>query len=259
MNKKDIRNGENAMNLNKIFTVLLFLTAIGFSQDSFDNIHLFQSFMRDATITMKDYDEAFFDFSNYEFRTQYAMALQGGFLAMDKIEINGRFGFGGLSIRDGESQSGLTDLTLSGRYSIHRKSPVKITAGAGITFPFGAENAGYGRFAMGGFGALRYTVNEKILITSSLGLDIIESDLASDESSSLSLSGGVIYLFDENLGFVGELGYKSKLNYSLLSVGADYLLAKNRIRGVIGIGLDEGAPDFKIQVGYIFSFQKSSN
>lgn len=111
--------------------------AVTANQDRFDTIHLFQSFIRDATITIKDYDEAFFDFSNYEFGTQYTIGLQAG--------------------------------------------------------------------------------------------------------------------------FVGELGYKSKLNYSLLSVGADYLRAKNHIRGVIGIGLDEGAPDFKIQVGYIFSFQKSSN
>ncbi len=213
--------------------------------------------MRDATITTKDYDQVFFDFDNYEFGTQYAFGLQGGFLVLDKIEINGKLGIGGLSIRDGESENGLTDLALSGRYMIYEKDQVQITAGGGITFPFGEEQAGYGRFGIGGFAALRYTLNEQLLLTSSLGLDVVESNIATDESTgSLGLTGGVIYLFDERLGFIGELDYRSNLDYALLSIGADYLLAGNRLRGAIAVGLDDGAPDFQIKAGYIFSFQK---
>jgi len=244
------------MGTGKTF-ILIFLSAVafGYSQNKFDDIHLFQTFMQDATITSYAYDEAFIDYNNYDFGTQYALGLQGGFVVKENIEINGRLGFGGLSIRDGNSETSLTDLDLSGRYLFYDERQTQIAVGGSISFPFGDENAGYGNFGLGGFGALRHKIHQQLLLTSSLAFDIVDTGVTSDESNSaISLSGGLIYLLNDRLGLVGEIRYRTNLDYALLSFGGDYALAKNRLRSAIGFGLDDGAPDFRLQVGYIFSF-----
>ena len=236
-------------------SIVLALLAKLPAQTEFDEIHLFQSFMRDATITTKAYDEVFIDYSNYSAASLYALGLQGGFAITPELEFNGKFGIGGFSPQNGAGETGLTDLTLSARYLIYDEQELRVTIGGGISLPVGEEEAGYDHFAMGGFAALRYPLNENMLLTGAVGLDVMEGHAVSDESeTSLSVAGGLVYLRNDRLALVGELTYRSNLDYALLSLGADYLLTTTRIRGALGIGLDDGAPDVRLLLGYIFSF-----
>jgi hypothetical protein len=235
--------------------LMLILPVVLWSQEPFEEIHLFQSFMRDATIASKAYDEAFIDFNNYSFGNIYSIGLQGGFAINSTLEINGRFGIGGFKPRQVSGEIGLTDLVISGRYLIFKDSDLSITTGGGLTLPFGEEKAGFGNFTIGGFGALRYTVTQQVLVTSSLGLDIVETSVISDESTaSLSLSGGVIYSLNNRIGIISEFQLRTNVEYAMLSAGIDYQLATTRLRGALGIGFDDGAPDVRVIVGYLFSF-----
>jgi hypothetical protein len=48
--------------------------------------------------------------------------------------------------------------------------------------------------------------------------------------------------------------FKTAVDYAMLSGGVDYLLQNNgRVRGALGIGLDDDAPDVMFLVSYLMS------
>lgn len=244
------------MKINITFLALVIYTpALLWGQGQFDEVRLFQSFMRDATITTTAYDEAFIDYNHYPAGNLYALGIQGGFAVSTDLEINGRFGLGGYTPEGSDGEIGLADLILSARHLVHNQENVQVTLGGGVSLPVGEEKAGYSHFSLGGFGALRYLAGEQLLITGALGLDITEGYALSYKSTfSISVTSGFIYQYNSRLNFIGELIYRSNMDYGVLSVGVDYLLSTNRIRGAIGVGIDDQAPDVQLQIGYIFSF-----
>ena len=49
--------------------------------------------------------------------------------------------------------------------------------------------------------------------------------------------------------------FKTDVDYGMLSGGVDYILNNShRVRGFLGIGLDDGAADFTLFVSYLMSF-----
>jgi len=77
-----------------------------------------------------------------------------------------------------------------------------------------------------------------------------------DYDSNLLFGGGTIYKVNEQLNIVGELNIWSKNDYMMLSGGVDYLLGNGRLRGALGIGLDDGAPDITLIGSYSISLSK---
>lgn len=242
-----------------ILTALCFLiSGTVFSQDGLDDVHLFQAFLRDAPITSTIYAEGGLDYWDYENGSTLYVGAQGGYPINPQIEVNAGLDFVNISPDKGDGQSGLSDLTIAGRYAISPKN-AKISAGGFLTLPIGEEKVGASKLNFGGFGALRHPLNNGMVITATMGLDFLETtnyEGDSDRETSLVLGGGAIYPTSDHLNVIGELMLKTKIDYLMLSGGADYKLqAGSRVRGALGIGLDDGAPDLTIMFSFLHFFK----
>ena len=91
--------------------------------------------------------------------------------------------------------------------------------------------------------------------TDEWGLPIYETDKSTKHETSLNIGAGAIYPINEQLNLVGELFMQSEGDYMMLSGGVDYNLGSGRIRGALGLGLDDGAPDIKIMGGYLLTLK----
>ncbi|NIA30185.1 MAG: hypothetical protein GWP06_09770, partial [Actinobacteria bacterium] len=185
-------------------------------------------------------------------------------------EVDASLNFISFSPDQGDGQSGLSDLLVSGRYKIVSDN-VHIAAGGFITLPIGKEGVGASKLNFGAFGALRYPLENGMIITGTLGLDFYETKKSggvklvngalvveeekTEYENTLVLGGGVIYPVNDQLSAVGELNLHTEGDYMLLSGGADYVLNSNsRVRGALGIGLDSGAPDLQLLASYLIFF-----
>jgi hypothetical protein len=226
-----------------------FITA---QNNTLNEIHTFQTFLKDAPITTNPYAEAGLNYSTYENFNMFALGIQGGYPVNPQFEIGGHLGFLNLSPDGGDSQSGITDITVAGRYNLLSATPL-ISTGAYLTLPIGSEDVGYGNFDFGVFGAIRHPLQNGIVVTGTVGLDFVERPSGRDVTS--HIAGGGIYPVNPQLNVVSELNFRTDFNYVLLSVGGDYLLnIGGRVRGALGVGLQDGAPDFMILGGYLHMF-----
>lgn len=242
-----------------------------FSQKTMDDVHLIQSFFRDTPITSQPYGEGGIDFNNYENASMFGLGVRGGYPINEKIEANVGLRFLNFNydvpknipgVKD--SESGLSDLIVGARYLLSPNT-TKIAAGGFVTLPVGSEDIGQGKLNFGAFGSLRHPINEQIVVTGAVGFDFLESktveynDFKLEEKTeyelSLHISGGGIYALNEALSLIGELDLMTEGDYMLVSAGADYKLSNlGRVRGALGIGLDDGAPDFQILGSFLYNF-----
>ena len=155
----------------------------------------------------------------------------------------------GLSFRnasyDGGSNTGLNDLQVGGRYQFKEIFSPKtaFSAGGYMTLPVGADDVGAGLFHFGGFAAMRHALNPGFILTGNVGIQFVDN--GNDHDASLRLGVGGIIPVSSRLRIVPELSMITDPDYMNLTGGVDYSLRKNmRLRGGIGLGLDDGAPDF---------------
>ncbi len=240
-------------------SLLLVFTFSLFSQgNKSDDIHLFQTFLKDAPISKTPYGEAGIQYNTYDFFSNFNFGIQGGYPVNREIEIDANLGFSNSSPDSGTSQSGLTDLTLTGRYNIMPKK-TNISVGGMITLPIGSKDVGQSNFNLGVFGALRHPLEKNMVITGTFGIDFIETDntLKKDgRDVSLLVGGGLIYNVDKNLNVLGELNIRTKIDYAFLSGGVNYELPMGSfVRGSLGLGLDDGAPDFALLASFLHFFK----
>lgn len=260
------------------FMLLLSFSSV-FAQNTLDDTHLFQSFFHDATIAKTPYGEGGLVFNDYEYGSSFRLGAQGGYGVNPNLEIGGNLGFINFSPEEGDGTSGLTDLLVAGRYLLSN-APAKIAAGGYVTLPIGSEDAGQGNLNFGAMGAMRYPLENGMVVTASLGIDFMETtkmevkneggvdwvngelviteaeyDEKTEYENSLRIAGGVIYPVNELLNVVGELVIKTEGDYMMLSGGADYQLeGLGKVRGALGLGLDDGAPDFSLMASYLMNF-----
>jgi hypothetical protein len=239
-----------------------------------DDVHLFQNFLRDASITKNFYGEGGLNYAGYDGASSFNIGVQGGYPMTPQIELNAGMGFVSYSVEGADGQSGLSDLLVAGRYNLSH-STTAISAGAYATLPIGEEKVGQGNLNFGAYGALRHPLDNGMVITGTLGLDFMETKtveisggtfdgttyvpLTTEEKTeyknSFVLAGGVIYPTNDQMSIVGELMLKTEVDYMLLSGGVDYKLdSGSRLRGGLGIGLDDGAPDILIMGSYLMPF-----
>lgn len=265
---------------------MIILTLATFAQGNLDNVHLFQNFYRDATITSNLYGEGLLNYANTSSDnvsiSNLKIGARGGYGINPNLEVNAGLGFVNYSVSidtpvgdESDSESGISDLTVAGRYRVFEQDALRVNGGAFLTLPIGSEDVGAGKLDFGLFGAARYGLTNGMVITGALGLDFYETtDLEyveptfqdgqfigggyeenTEYKNSLVLAGGLIYPYSETLAIVGELMFKTAVEYAMLSGGVDYLLQKNgRVRGALGIGLDDGAPDIMLLVSYLMAF-----
>ena len=97
-----------------------------------------------------------------------------------------------------------------------------------------------------------------MVITATLGLDLWETvneKGEDDRETSLILGGGAIYPVNDQLCVIGELNLWTEGDYMMLSAGIDYKLQMgSKVRGGLGIGLDDRAPDLQLMVSFLHYF-----
>ena len=154
-------------------------------------------------------------------------------------------------------RSGISDILIAGRYNL-KPDETKISAGGFITLPIGEEKVGQSNLNFGAFGALRHPLESGMVITGTLGIDFSEVPKRggddSDYETSLNIGGGVIYPHSDQLSIIGEIGLRTEGDFFLLSGGVDYNITSGRVRGALGVGLDDGAPDVMLLGSYLFQF-----
>jgi len=255
------------MKFRKMIVLVLLAGSFGLinAQNTLDDVHLFQSFFRDAPISASPYVDGGIGFSTYEYANMLNIFGRGGYAVNEKIEIGAGVGFLNMSPEHGDSQSGLQDLFVSGKYRLNPFGNTKLSAGGYITLPIGSDKVGQSRFDFGAFAAARHPLENGMVITGTLGLDFIETtkveindnfelEESTEYKTSLLLGAGVIYPHSDQINIVGEFQLKTEGDYIFLTGGADYKLNENgRVRGVIGLGLDDGAPDFMIMGSYLLN------
>jgi len=220
------------------------------------NVHLFQSHYRDALVTSSPYVDGGLEFDNYDHCNNFMLGFKAGLPVTPKFDVTTGLHFLKFSPDHGDGSSGLTDIWLSGKYRIENifRSKTSFAAGGFVTLPVGDKDIGQNKFNFGTFGAIRHPLSKRFTLTGVFGLDFVEK-ASGDQTSSLLFGTGLIYTYDQRLNFVGELQLQSEYDYSNLTVGTDYLIRKNgHIRGALGVGLDDGAPDFSILLSYLLTF-----
>lgn len=212
--------------------------------------------------------KGFFQYSAFDGEvSSIDLAVLAGIPVASQIQITGGLGFRNIDLPAGAaqgSQSGITDLTVSGRYNV-MPGPTAISVGALATLPIGSEDIGDGVFDFSAFGSLRHHLPSNLVITSTFGLEFTEvknakfnqttGKLEDDRQTGVLIAGGMVYPFPSGLNLVTELNIRTEGDFVLLTGGLDYKLkSSGRIRGGIGIGLDDGAPNFAIRGGYFLEF-----
>jgi len=258
-----------------VMSVILILAGNMMAQDYLEDVHLFQSFFHDATITAVPYGQAGIDFSHYSMMNSFGITAQGDYGINDNIEVGAGWGVRVLNydINGVGNRGGLNDLTVTGRYLL-MNVPALISAGAYATLPVGSEDMGAGRFNFGVFSASRYALENGFVVTGNIGLDFFETTKIetletgsiadgtyhvqfkekSEYENSVRIGIGGIYPVNTNMNAIGELVIQTKGEYMMLSGGGEILKGPGRIRAMIGLGLDDGAPDIQIFTGYLLGF-----
>ncbi len=243
---------------------LLSICTAAYAQDGTKgDIRLFQSFFEDAHITPDPYIDTEFDYSYYDFDRGnfdlYQLGVRGGMAIDPKTELHARLGLvhadpGMVHANRGRgSETSLSDLYLGGRHLFFDEE-TKISAGGFVTLPTGREETGEDNLDIGAYSALRHPLTSEVVLTGTIGMLYTEK-YDKDHETILRLAGGAIYQHNEDLSFIGEGVVKSRYDYMLLSGGVDYKFdRKSSIRGAMGVGVDDDAPDFQMLLSFFFMF-----
>lgn len=241
-------------------------TTTSATSSSTNSTHLFQSYFFDAPVASSGYGEGGLMYSSYDKLNTFGLGVQGGYPINDKIEVGTQLFYLNYSPEQGDGQSGITDLGVYGRYNIYNQKQTNFSAGGLVTLPIGSEDIGQGNLNFGFYGAVRQLLSNGMALTGTLGLifyetkdfefnpNTFELEEKTSHDSYLNLGAGVIYPINNQLNFIGELNFHSEGDYMMLSGGADYSLSSGRLRGALGLGLDDGAPDFMLMGSYSISF-----
>ena len=236
----------------KLLPLLLFalLPISSFAQNLQRDVRLIQNTFQDGSLVGTLYGEAGLSYNDFDFFNVLEVGGQIGFPIGNKFELGVDLHYLTVDPNAGSNTSGLTDIGVTGR-ALVSDGPTNFSVGGMITLPTGDEEIGQGDVDIGIFGAVRHPASDDLAITGVLGIDFIER--GDERDASLHLGGGVIYRIQRELSLIGELDFLTELDYALLSAGIDYIVGSSaRLRPAIGLGLDDGAPDFALIVGILF-------
>lgn len=239
---------------NLYLTLLLLASAflnLNAQNSTMDDVHLFQSYFRDAPIANDIYGEAVFNYSDFDFNQRMTFGAQGGYGLRDNIEIAAGIYYRSIDFGEPGTESAIADLPVYGRYNFV-DGETKFSGGAYVTLPVGDEIIGEGDLDFGIFGAVRHPASEQVVLTGTLGIDFLETGI--DREASLYLGAGVIYAASEQTSIVSELSIQSDIDYSALSSGLDYKLGDYlRFRAALLLGVDDAAPDYGVTGSLLLS------
>ncbi len=220
-----------------------------------DEVRFFDSFHNDAAHSKSVYAEGLVGYISDDNSDAMFFGVQGGAPIAPNIEVGITAGF--LSIdydyNYADGDSGLIDPIIVGKYHLENWENNQITVGVHISLPIGEEDIGQGDADIGIFGAIRHPLNNRTVLMGTAGITSFDHEY--DREFSLNLGGGIIYKVDDMLHGIAELTMATEVEQMDLTLGADYAIQKNgSIRGSVDLGLNDGSPDFTMQVGYLHRF-----
>jgi len=248
--------------------VLVIMLAMPLQAQNLDGVRLFQSYFFDAPIAGAGYGQGGLTYSGYDGFSSFSLGVMGGYPINPQIELGTQIHYLSWSPDKGDGQSGISDLDIFGRYNIFNQNQTNISAGAMVTLPIGSEDVGQGNLNFGAFGAIRHSLNSNVTLVGTIGLmfyekteydfnfDTFELEEKTSYDNYLNIGAGAVYQINPQLNLVGELNIKSEGDFMMLSAGVDYALGSGSVRGALGIGLDDGAPDLMLMAGYQMSLSK---
>ncbi len=188
------------------------------------------------------------------------------FAEMPQLETGARVFLLNSNPDGSSSETGFSDVDIWGKWQF-LDDPLLLSAGLLFTLPTGAEKVIHpkasGEFNVELFGAGRYYATDMLAVIGHIGLRI-NSDMdvkaggvkgEIDGETQFLLGAGVIFEATPELDILGELNfateaYKDSDSDIELTGGVQYNFSPDFCgRGGIGIGLDDGAPDFELILG----------
>ena len=189
-----------------------------------------------------------------------------------EVELGGRFDLLYYDPDNFDSESGVSDIDIWGKYQFIKTPEYMLSGGLLITIPTGSEEIVHphasGEFNIEGFAAGRYKASNQLAIiahvalrkNSDMDVEINSVETEIDGEIQFALGGGAIYEVTPDLNLQGELNaateaYDEFDNDIQLRFGADYQIAPDfTLRGGTAIGLDEGAPEWELtfRCAYLF-------
>ncbi|MEE9425613.1 MAG: hypothetical protein V3V18_11660 [Methylococcales bacterium] len=224
--------------------------------DTMDNIRLFDSFFQDAAIPDSPYIEGVFEYDDFNAGALIPFGVRGGLPIFEQFDIGASFGGIHVDPDRVDSETGVSDFTLVARYHILEFKPVSVTAGMRFDIPTGDSDVGADTLEYEAFGAVRYPVLDKLVITGHAGLGYVEPT-DDDGDFSLFLSTGAIYEVNNKLHVIAEFSGDTEREVGFFDAGVDYEVIPNgRIRVAFGAGFgdDNRAPNFTFQSGFLYNF-----
>lgn len=221
-----------------------------------DDTHLFQTYFEDASVNRNTYIQPYFAYADFDYVSTIQLGAHFMFPIEGRFQLGGELSFINASYSDryysgyyDNSESGISDLKIVGRYSLDVSGPTKVALGAYLTLPTGKPELGQDRVDFGFFAAVRHPLSNRLVLT---GTGMLESlDNGPGHDVGLLIAGGLIYQASSTVNLVGEIDVRTERDRSMLTGGVDYNTGGGRLRGALGLGLDSGAPDIMLFAGYL--------
>lgn len=225
------------------------------SYDLNKEVHLFLNPLSDSPISDSAYAEGTLSYFDFDHGKGTDIGIDASFPINNQIEVAGSISYMTLDPDGFDSESGISDLAIVVKYNL-QQGPTNFSAGGKFTLPIGDEDLGQDSFDFGGFGSVRHAVSNTIVLTGLIGANFLEIQEGNDEDRefSLNLAGGAIFEVNNRLSVIAEADLETETDWMMIFGGADYAINSGRLRGGLGFGLDDGAPDFALTGGYLVSF-----
>jgi hypothetical protein len=229
---------------------------------------LYINFIEDAMVVDEQWWEGWLQYDDADIIKRTILFGRAAFQPWDNVEVGGSIGFGNTDTSfDANEGTGATDLNLWGKYFWNLNNDrTEVAAGGIVTVPSGDDSVGLGfdAWALKAFGAARYRLKPAV-VTGTVGLQFNSNGRtlgapALDGEIAFSLGVGVIAPWSESFSWVGELTWKSERfdgadNDTQLLGGINLRLSsRGLLRPALAFGLQDGAPDLQVLVGYAYSF-----
>ena len=217
-----------------------------------EDVRPFTAWITDAVIVQGLVVEPFFALNDYSGPFKgWNLGGQAGFKAAPDFETGVRWSLDRLSADNGGgSETGLSDLRGYARYRVQAKNP-QVSVGASVDLPIGKEEVGAGNFNVDLFGAMRYHLDSGVVLLANAGIESVEFG-GDNRDTGIHFGGGALYPLSRDLSAIGELNWGSASEYGLINGGLDYLVSgSNHLRASLGFGIDNGAPDLTLLLGFL--------
>lgn len=213
------------------------------------DVRPFQAWVADAVFTRGVDVEPEFRFQDVDFAKFIVAGARVAAWVNPDLEAGGRWGFASFDPEVGDGGTGLRDLDLYARHRIPVDADLDLAVGTEIGLPIGDDDVGAGNFEFRGFVAMRHDVDGDMTLLANAGLESIER--GDDREFGLLLGGGVIVPITEEAALVTELTFSTAAEIAQITGGVDFELPPGgHLRAALALGLDDGAPDVEVVLGF---------